>query len=71
MIQHFQYKPMYENRDLPGWTFSFLWNGHRVSGIYHKAGEIEWTSVLPFSDQESEEKVKQMLHELMLYHVYD
>ncbi|TDL35406.1 hypothetical protein E2R51_06765 [Jeotgalibacillus sp. S-D1] len=71
MIQHFHYQSMFENKQLPGWLISFTYEGQRISGIYHKTGNIEWTSPPLFRDQEAEENVKKQLHDLMLYHVYD
>ena len=71
MIQHFHYKPMFDNKQLPGWNFSFTYEGQRISGTYHKTGTIEWTSDASFTNLEAEDKVKKQLHELMLYHVYD
>ena len=71
MIQHFHFQPMFENKQLPGWTFSFTYEGQRVSGVYHKTGNIDWTTTPSFSSEEKEQKVKKQIHELMLYHVYD
>lgn len=69
MIQHFQFKNMYENNQLPGWTFSFYFSGTKYTGIYHKDGRIEWTCPNPSADKE--EILKKQLHELMLFHVYE
>ncbi|KIL46853.1 YheE family protein [Jeotgalibacillus campisalis] len=71
MIQHFHYKPMFENTQLPGWTFTFLYQGQQINGIYHKTGDIEWTNQCVFHNNNEENKIKKQLHELMLYHVYD
>lgn len=67
MLQHFNYKPMYENTQLPGWTFSFLYQSKRYSGEYLPDGTIVWTGNTP----SEEEKIKKMIHELMIFHVYD
>ncbi|KAA0565137.1 YheE family protein [Rossellomorea aquimaris] len=69
MIQHFQYKSMFENKQLPGWTFSFYFSGTKYQGNYHKDGNIEWTGATPPADKE--DTLKKQLHELMLFHVYD
>ena len=71
MIQHFHFQSMFENKQLPGWTFSFTFEGQQISGMYHKTGTIEWTSTHSFSTEEEENNVKKQIHELMLYHVYD
>ncbi|KIL45583.1 YheE family protein [Jeotgalibacillus soli] len=71
MIQHFHFQPMFENKQLPGWTISFTYEGQRISGIYHKTGSIEWTSEPHFHSEEAEQAVKKQIHELLLYHVYD
>lgn len=69
MIQHFQFKNMFENKQLPGWMFSFYFSGTKYTGTYHKDGRIEWTGPIPPSDKE--EILKKQLHELMLFHVYE
>jgi len=68
MLQHFSFKPMFENKQLPGWTFSFFYKQARYSGEYQPDGSITWTSG---STPPDEETVKKMIHELMLFHVYD
>lgn len=67
MLQHFKFKPMFENRQLPGWDFSFFYKNERIAGEYHPDGSIIWRSHAP----QDEEAIKTMIHELMLYHVYD
>jgi len=67
MIQHFSFKPLYENQQLPGWTISFFYKQNRYEGIYEKDGAIQWNNETP----PNEEQVKKMVHELMLFHVYD
>ncbi|WP_066295085.1 YheE family protein [Bacillus sp. FJAT-29937] len=69
MLTHFQYKPLYENKQLPGWKFSFYFNKQKFNGIYHQNGKIEWTSNTP--NGEDEIKLMEQIHELMLFHVYD
>ncbi|WP_075619920.1 YheE family protein [Paenisporosarcina indica] len=68
MLQHFSFKPMFENKQLPGWTFSFFYKQTRFGGEYQPDGSITWTSGTTPPD---EEIVKKMIHELMLFHVYD
>ncbi|MBE1554932.1 YheE family protein [Sporosarcina limicola] len=67
MLQHFSYKPMYENKQLPGWTFAFFFQKKRYTGDYLPDGTMTWIGDTP-SD---EENVKKMIHELMTFHVYD
>ncbi len=69
MISHFQWKPLFDNSQIPGWRFSFFFKGTGYQGIYHKDGQIEWSSELPSS--EYEEQLKSQIHELMLFHVYE
>lgn len=67
MLQHFKFTPMFENRQLPGWNISFFYRNERITGEYHPDGTITWGNKQP----EDEEAVKVMIHELMLFHVYD
>lgn len=67
MLQHFQYQSMYENTQLPGWTFSFFFKNERYIGEYLPDGQINWTGNTP----PEEENIKKMIHELMIFHVYD
>ncbi|GED65095.1 YheE family protein [Lysinibacillus fusiformis] len=67
MIQHFSFKSLFENTQLPGWTVSFFYPRERYSAEYLKDGTIQWTGPTP----PNEEDVKKMIHELMLFHVYD
>lgn len=67
MLQHFKYRPMFSNSQLPGWIISFFYESKRIEGEYHPDGTITWLSDAPAN----EEKVKKMIHELMLFHVYD
>jgi hypothetical protein len=69
MISHFQFKSIYERQQLPGWTFSFFFQKQKITGIYHQNGTIEWTSTIP--EKESEANLKEQIHELMLFHVYE
>ncbi|MET1014006.1 MAG: YheE family protein [Paenisporosarcina sp.] len=67
MLQHFSFKPMFENKQLPGWTFSFFYKQSRYNGEYQPDGKIHWMGSIP----PDEDTVKKMIHELMLFHVYD
>ena len=67
MIQHFSFKPLFENTQLPGWTIAFFYQRERYSAEYLKDGTLQWTGRTP----PNEEDVKKMIHELMLFHVYD
>ena len=69
MITHFQFKPLFENKDMPGWHFSFYFKKLKYAGIYHQNGDIEWTSEHP--SEEYIEQLKSQIHELMLFHIYD
>lgn len=69
MLQHFQYKPLYKDERIPGWTFSFYFSGKRIEGNYQQDGTIVWTSGKP--DREHENALKKQVHDLMLFHVYD
>lgn len=67
MIQHFSFKPLFENTQLPGWTLSFFYEQKRYTAEYLKDGSILWLTGVP----QEEETVKKMIHELMLFHVYE
>lgn len=67
MLQHFNFKSLYENKQLPGWTVSFFYKQARYTGEYEADGTIKWIGETPVD----EEAVKKMIHELMLFHVYD
>lgn len=67
MIQHFSFKPLFENSQLPGWCISFFYQRERYTAEYLKDGVIQWSGAIP----PNEEDVKKMIHELMLYHIYD
>ncbi|MBM7647628.1 hypothetical protein JOC78_000549 [Bacillus ectoiniformans] len=69
MLLHFQYKPLYESKKIPGWTFSFFYKNTAYHGTYHGNGTIEWGQTPP-SEQERQLLEKQ-IHELMVFHVYD
>jgi hypothetical protein len=69
LLTHFQFKPLFENKNIPGWNFSFYFKKQRFSGIYHQTGKIEWTVNTP--EQDDIETLTSQIHELMLYHVYD
>lgn len=67
MLQHFKFVPMFENRQLPGWNISFYYKNEKIRAEYQPDGTIAWLSAAP----DDEETVKKMIHELMLFHVYD
>lgn len=67
MIQHFSFKPLFKNTQLPGWTISFFYKRERYTAEYIKDGSIHWIGPIP----PDEANVKNMIHELMLFHVYD
>ena len=68
MISHFQWKPLLKSAIT--WLENILFhNGSHYEGIYHKTGDIEWGSQLP--PHEVEPTLKEEIHELMLFHVYD
>ena len=69
MISHFTFQSLYQTEKIPGWSFSFYYEGKRYTGVYHKDGSIEWTNALP--SESSLKELESRLHELMLYHVYD
>jgi hypothetical protein len=69
LLTHFQFKPLFENKNIPGWNFSFYYKKQRFSGIYHQTGKIEWTVNTP--EQNDIETLTTQIHELMLYHVYE
>ena len=66
MIQHFSFKPMYSD-ELPGWVVTFFYERVRYKAAYEKDGDIRWIDSTP----PNEENVKKMIHELMLFHVYE
>ncbi|MEC1667494.1 YheE family protein [Bacillus mojavensis] len=69
MISHFSWKPLFQKEKLPGWTISFYFKGTHYEGIYHKNGEIEWGGLFPA--RADEPALKNEVHELMLFHIYD
>ncbi|WP_409304518.1 YheE family protein [Peribacillus sp. SCS-155] len=69
MITHFQWQPLYADKNLPGWRISFYYKKKLFQAIYHKNGNIEWIDFHPPKEDESE--LNSMIHELMLYHVYE
>lgn len=68
MIQHFNFKPLFENKQLPGWLISF-YKQQRYQAEYHKDGSIRFIGAKP--TEEDLVIVEKMIHELMLFHVYD
>ena len=69
MIQHFSFKPLYENTQLPGWALSFFYKQVRYNAEYKKDGGILFLGEKP--PVEELPKIEKMIHELMLFHVYD
>lgn len=69
MIQHFSFKPLYENTQLPGWALSFFYKQIRYNAEYKKDGTITYIGEQP--PTENKATVEKMIHELMLFHVYD
>ncbi|OCS87037.1 YheE family protein [Caryophanon tenue] len=66
MIQHFSFKPLY-NEALPGWVVTFFYKRERYRAEYNKEGDIRWLDATP----PDEENVKKYIHDLMLFHVYE
>lgn len=69
MIQHFSFKPLYENAQLPGWALTFFYKQKRYQAEYKKDGTITFIGDAPLQEQLAD--VEKMIHELMLFHVYD
>ncbi|WP_332648507.1 YheE family protein [Lysinibacillus sp. 54212] len=69
MIQHFSFKPLYENTQLPGWTLSFFYKQRKYQAEYKKDGAIQYIGEPPAADELAQ--VEKMIHELILFHVYD
>lgn len=69
MIQHFKFKPLFENSALPGWALSFYYKQLPYKAEYKKDGLIHWIGQKPADIELAE--VEKMIHELMLFHVYD
>ena len=69
MIQHFSFKPLYENTQLPGWALTFFYKQKRYQAEYKKDGTIIFISDAPTQEQLAD--VEKMIHEFMLFHVYN
>lgn len=69
MLTHFQFKSLFKNQNIPGWSISFYFKKQRYTGIYHQTGTIEWTSLPP--EKEDLAGLTSQIHELMLFHVYE
>lgn len=67
MLQHFSYRSLYENKALPGWEVQFYYKHEKYRAEYEKDGTINWLDGTP----DNEQQVKQFIHELMVFHVYD
>ncbi|MEK4627217.1 MAG: YheE family protein [Solibacillus sp.] len=69
MIQHFSYKPLFENSQIPGWSITFFYEQQRYTAEYYKDGSIQFIGPTPGHEQLA--NVEKMIHELMLFHVYE
>ena len=69
MIQHFKFKPLFENTQLPGWSISFFYKQVKYNAQYNKDGSIKFIGDSPETEELAQ--VEKMIHELMLFHVYD
>jgi hypothetical protein len=69
MLSHFQYRPLYEHDQIPGWSLSFYYKGVHYHALYHRSGQIEWLD--PSPPAASIQHISSQIHELMLFHVYD
>ncbi|MBS4218138.1 DUF5342 family protein [Bacillus sp. FJAT-49711] len=69
MLQHFQIRSLFDEKELPGWIFSFYYQQCKYNGTYHSNGKIEWQSEPP--DKASLMNVEKQIHDLMIYHIYD
>ncbi|MEH7385338.1 YheE family protein [Bacillus sp. JJ1521] len=69
MISHFQWKPLFKSSQIPGWSFSFYFQGTQYNGVYNKDGSIDWHGNHP--DLKVINNITKQIHELMLYHVYE
>lgn len=52
MIQHFNFKPLFENSQLPGWAISFFYQRERYTAEYLKDGNIQWTGSIPPNEED-------------------
>ncbi|MEK4387330.1 YheE family protein [Solibacillus sp. FSL W7-1464] len=69
MIQHFSYKPLFKNSQIPGWSIRFFYEQKRYTAEYYKDGSIKFFGESPAEKQK--EQLEKMIHELMLFHVYE
>ncbi|AXH99908.1 hypothetical protein DV702_09255 [Sporosarcina sp. PTS2304] len=67
MLQHFSYKKMFADSDLPGWIINFYYQNKHYTADYHKDGTIQWAHDAPPNIA----KVEEMVHDLMTFHVYE
>lgn len=67
MLQHFKYERMFPNSELPGWIVSFHYEGQKYFANYEEDGTIRWEQTPPSNVEQCEK----MIHELMLFHVYE
>lgn len=69
MLQHFQFKPLFTNKQLPGWKIQFYYDKQKYECLYLQNGTIEWSSHEP--PAQNQKDIKGQIHELMLFHVYE
>lgn len=69
MISHFQWKPLFKKAQLPGWKISFFIMVHTMKAFITK--RVILNGALSFRPHEVEPTLKEEIHELMLFHVYD
>ena len=69
MIQHFKFRSLYENSQLPGWAISFFYKQQRYNAEYLKDGTVKYIGAAPAN--EDLQKINKAIHELMFFHVYD
>ena len=68
MIQHFKFKPLYENSPLPGWIVNFYNDRIYYEVVYNQDGSL---NCLVPEGAELSEDIKKDIHALMSFHVYD
>ena len=52
MLQHFSFKPMYENKQLPGGPFLFFTSKPDIVVNIYRMAQSHWTSTSPPTDEE-------------------
>ena len=70
MLMHFQFKPLFENKNIPGWNFSFYYKKQRnLQASITKPEKLNGRTNTP--EQEDIDALTSQIHELMLFHVYE